>query len=47
MIVLNLKDGLGNQFFEIAFVRKLQKMYPDEKIYINDYFFQNGKRIAV
>jgi hypothetical protein len=44
MIVLNLKDGLGNQFFEVAFAKNLQKMYPNEKIYINDYFFQNGKR---
>lgn len=44
MIILNLKDGLGNQFFEMAFARKLQKMYPGEKIYINDFFFQNGKR---
>ena len=44
MIILNLKDGLGNQFFEMAFAKKIQKMYPSEKIFINTFFFQNGKR---
>lgn len=43
MIVLNMKDGLGNQFFEYAFAKHLQKKCGD-KIVINNYFFQDGKR---
>jgi len=45
MIILNMKDGLGNQFFEYAFAKYLQKKC-DDRICINNYFFQNGKRRA-
>ena len=27
MIILNMKDGLGNQFFEYAFAKYLQKKF--------------------
>lgn len=39
MIVLFLKDGLGNQLFEYAFVRKLSQMYGD-RIVINRLYFK-------
>lgn len=42
MIVLNLKDGLGNQLFEYAYARQLQ-MQTNEPIAINTYFFRRLK----
>ena len=43
MIVVNLKDGLGNQMFEFAFAKYLQKEYK-ERIVLNTFFFDNKKR---
>lgn len=43
MIVLNLKDGLGNQLFEYGFAKHLQNKTGD-KIVINNYFFDGKKR---
>ena len=40
MIVLNLKDGLGNQLFEYAYVLYLQNMYPEDTILINPYSYR-------
>lgn len=42
MIILNLKDGLGNQLFEYAYARQMQ-LLTNEKIYINTYFFRRLK----
>ena len=43
MIILNLKDGLGNQMFEYGFAKYLQKIYG-ERIVINNFFFDGKKR---
>lgn len=45
MIILNCKDGLGNQMFEYGFAKFLKKVCGEkDKIVINNYFFENGKR---
>lgn len=43
MIIVNLKDGLGNQLFEYAFAKVLQKR-SGEKIVLNNFFFDGAKR---
>lgn len=43
MIILNLKDGLGNQFFEYAYALCLHQMYPNDKIWINPIWFRKAK----
>lgn len=43
MIILNMKDGLGNQMFEYAFAKYLQKKCGDQ-IVINNFFFDGAKR---
>lgn len=45
MIILNLKDGLGNQLFEYAYARWLQEKYCD-KLAFNNYYFDGKKRRA-
>lgn len=40
MIVLNLKDGLGNQLFEYAYALYLQSFYPQESIVINPFSYR-------
>lgn len=40
MIILNLKDGLGNQLFEYAYALNLQRMYPNEEIVVNPYIYR-------
>ena len=44
MIIINMKDGLGNQFFEYGFARYLQKLHGGEKVVINNFFFDGKKR---
>lgn len=43
MIILNLKDGLGNQMFEYGFARFLQTKTQD-RLAINNFFFDGKKR---
>lgn len=43
MIILNLKDGLGNQMFEYGFAKRLQRLYGEEIVF-NNFFFEGGKR---
>ena len=43
MIVINMKDGLGNQMFEYGFAKYLQKINGD-RIVINNFFFDGKKR---
>lgn len=42
MIVLFLKDGLGNQLFEYAFARRLSQIYGD-RVVINRIYFKRKK----
>lgn len=43
MVILNLKDGLGNQMFEYAYARWLQEQYND-KLALNRFFFRRKGR---
>jgi len=43
MIIINLKDGLGNQLFEYAYARWVSEQYG-EKLVFNNYFFDGAKR---
>jgi len=43
MIIVNLKDGLGNQMFEYAFARSLQEERR-EPIVFNNFFFDGARR---
>jgi hypothetical protein len=43
MIILNMKDGLGNQLFEYAYGRWMQEQYG-EKLVLNNFFFDGKKR---
>jgi hypothetical protein len=43
MIILNIKDGLGNQMFEYAFARLLQEKSEQENILINKYFIRKRR----
>lgn len=45
MIILNMKDGLGNQMFEYAYGRWVQQQYG-EPLVLNNFFFDGKKRRA-